>query len=62
LKKPKAILAAIGIVLFLIVGWNMAWRYDTAVINGRQSQVRTHMITGKAERLTSYGWLPLGAY
>jgi len=20
------------------------------------------MITGKAERLTSYGWLPLGAY
>jgi len=62
LKKPKAILAIIGIVLVLIVGWNMAWRYDTAVINGRPSQVRTHMITGKAERLTSYGWLPLGGH
>lgn len=67
MKKP-AILGAVAValaVMFSVVAWNAAWRYDTAnlFVDGSYSkqavQVRTHLISGRAERLTGYGWVSM---
>jgi hypothetical protein len=68
MKKPALIVSAACVVLAVllsVVAWNAAWRYDTAnlFVDGSYSkqsvQVRTHLISGRAERLTGYGWVSM---
>jgi hypothetical protein len=59
----KLAVAALTVLVLSIVTWNVAWRYDEATLgNGafqERAKVRTHIFTGRAERLTRYGWRPM---
>lgn len=60
-------LKRLGIALVVIVlavgGWTVAWRYDVVPfgVAGQRVTIRTHLVTGKSERLTEYGWIPVTA-
>lgn len=51
-------------VLGVVTAWNMAYRVDDVTLSSssgvsRLYKVRTHLITGRSEKLTAYGWVPL---
>ena len=59
----KHVLIAVLVLVFGVIGWNTAWRYDDVPMTQsgitHTQRIRTHIITGRAEILTQKGWLAM---
>lgn len=59
--RKRTVLIGILAAVLAVIGWKGAWRYDEVHLAdqpGRWS-VRTHLVTGEVQVLSSSGWKPL---
>jgi hypothetical protein len=57
--KALYVAALAVVVTLLLLVWPGVWRYDTVTVPGLagQQHIRTHRLSGEAQRLSRRGWV-----